>query len=414
MSDPVRWREGADDGSSAARELLRRGGRTPGMTAAEDAALRASVGRIATGLPAVRPRVHWLGAKGIGAVGAACAAVGLAAYLVAHRPLAARATGAPAPRAAHVAPPRRAWVPAWVRAAADASTGAREAHPTQAIAAGVLDAGVVGGDDPTGRATDETPRRAGARGAPATLRDDPAVDTSDVASTDEGLLHAAQSALAQSPPDRARAFALFARHRREFPDSGLTQEREYFWIRALAEARRGDAACAHGDAFLHDFSWSQYAPRVRSEIWRFDCRNGRSFATPAGTVADEIRLLEDARVAMRRGAPLEALALLRTHTRRFPRATFEEQRDLLAIEALAALNRSPEACRRAETFLREQNTSIHAYRVRALAASLHCDTALRVTRPAPAFGPPEPPGAPIIPPADAGASHAGAGMRFSW
>jgi outer membrane protein assembly factor BamD (BamD/ComL family) len=75
-------------------------------------------------------------------------------------------------------------------------------------------------------------------------------------------------------------------------------------------------------------------------------------------------MLGEARAALRAGAPDRALVLLEQAAARFPRGALVQEREVLAVEALAESGRRPEAARRAEAFLRAWPRSAHAARVR--------------------------------------------------
>jgi hypothetical protein len=69
-------------------------------------------------------------------------------------------------------------------------------------------------------------------------------------------------------------------------------------------------------------------------------------------LAEQQALLDAARVLLRTGDPAGALAAVQRHKARFPRTMFEEEREALAIRALSALARHPEARARTEAFAR--------------------------------------------------------------
>jgi len=93
---------------------------------------------------------------------------------------------------------------------------------------------------------------------------------------------------------------------------------------------------------------------------------------PAQTAAPEdpeaeVRLLQQAQDALS-GSPTQALALAREHTRRFPRGTLAQEREVLAIDALVRLGRTAEAQTRADRFHSRWPGSSHGRRVDALIA----------------------------------------------
>lgn len=69
-------------------------------------------------------------------------------------------------------------------------------------------------------------------------------------------------------------------------------------------------------------------------------------------LAAERALLETAKTALGRGDPATALATLERHAQRYPRAQLAEEREALAVQALAASGRHAEARARAERFER--------------------------------------------------------------
>ena len=80
---------------------------------------------------------------------------------------------------------------------------------------------------------------------------------------------------------------------------------------------------------------------------------------------EENRQMSDARAAMRRGDAPGALALLEQVRAHFPGGVLVQEREALAIEALARSGRRSEASARAAAFLRAYPTSMLAERVQA-------------------------------------------------
>ncbi len=89
----------------------------------------------------------------------------------------------------------------------------------------------------------------------------------------------------------------------------------------------------------------------------------------AGT-SSEYELLLRARVALRQGRPAEALRGLREHRRRHPRGLLRLEREVMRVEALAALGREREARRLAERLWNEPGTESYRHRLRAALRSL--------------------------------------------
>ncbi|HJL18287.1 MAG TPA: hypothetical protein RMH99_21665, partial [Sandaracinaceae bacterium LLY-WYZ-13_1] len=81
---------------------------------------------------------------------------------------------------------------------------------------------------------------------------------------------------------------------------------------------------------------------------------------------EEHRLIRAARRALP-AEPAAALARVREHARRFPSGLLAEERELLRVSALAALDRRVEARRVAAAFARRWPSSAYAARVRELA-----------------------------------------------
>jgi hypothetical protein len=79
---------------------------------------------------------------------------------------------------------------------------------------------------------------------------------------------------------------------------------------------------------------------------------------------EESALVASARAAVRRGDGAAALALLETARVRHPKGVLLQEREVLAIEALAQTNDAAGASRRASAFLRAFPTSPHASHVR--------------------------------------------------
>jgi len=78
---------------------------------------------------------------------------------------------------------------------------------------------------------------------------------------------------------------------------------------------------------------------------------------------EEIRLLDGARAALRRGAPKQAREELDRYAARFPRGAFRQEASVLRIEALGASGERARATALARDFLRQHPESPHAERV---------------------------------------------------
>jgi hypothetical protein len=81
-------------------------------------------------------------------------------------------------------------------------------------------------------------------------------------------------------------------------------------------------------------------------------------------LAEEVRLMRNARGALGSGDAQQALGLLREHARRFPRGVLAKERDVSMITALCALGQTKAARVRADAFLKKHPRSPLAERVR--------------------------------------------------
>jgi hypothetical protein len=90
-------------------------------------------------------------------------------------------------------------------------------------------------------------------------------------------------------------------------------------------------------------------------------------AAPAPTTPDaEVALLKSAMAAQAKGDAALALSLSQQHLKRFPHGNFEQEREVIAIEALVGLGRSGEAKKRADSFAKNFPTSTHLLKVESL------------------------------------------------
>ncbi|OJY27800.1 MAG: hypothetical protein BGO98_41840 [Myxococcales bacterium 68-20] len=88
-------------------------------------------------------------------------------------------------------------------------------------------------------------------------------------------------------------------------------------------------------------------------------------AAPAkATCSDEVDLIDDADAALRAGNAERAYALTRQHAERCPAGTFIQERERIAIEALAKLGRLDAMRERARAFEERFPSSPHLRRVR--------------------------------------------------
>jgi hypothetical protein len=89
-------------------------------------------------------------------------------------------------------------------------------------------------------------------------------------------------------------------------------------------------------------------------------------SSSAVRLREETTLIRDARQALRQGDAARALRLLDEHRRLFSAGVLQQERERLAIEALAKSGRAAEASARAAAFLRKYPDSPHAGEIRGL------------------------------------------------
>ncbi|AKU93798.1 hypothetical protein AKJ09_00462 [Labilithrix luteola] len=91
--------------------------------------------------------------------------------------------------------------------------------------------------------------------------------------------------------------------------------------------------------------------------------------SPASTCTNEIELVERADATLRAGDARRALELTREHFTRCPNGSFVQERERVAIEALALLGQNEEMRARAKAFETRFPSSPHVRRIRNLASS---------------------------------------------
>lgn len=87
-----------------------------------------------------------------------------------------------------------------------------------------------------------------------------------------------------------------------------------------------------------------------------------SAPNPKAQLLEESRLLSAARAALSTD-PKKALALTEQHRAKFPRGTLTQEREVIAIQALAKLGKQSDADRRADRFGKDYPDSAHKDRV---------------------------------------------------
>ncbi|HMA94142.1 MAG TPA: hypothetical protein VKP30_15735, partial [Polyangiaceae bacterium] len=85
--------------------------------------------------------------------------------------------------------------------------------------------------------------------------------------------------------------------------------------------------------------------------------------TATKPLPSEAALIEQARSALL-GSPARALALTETHARLYPKGILTQEREVIAIEALARLGKARAAEQRGSNFRSQQPHSIHELRLR--------------------------------------------------
>ncbi|MFT3776321.1 MAG: hypothetical protein QM820_64070 [Minicystis sp.] len=96
---------------------------------------------------------------------------------------------------------------------------------------------------------------------------------------------------------------------------------------------------------------------------------GAAPPAPAVEPESEVALLQRAQDALG-GNPARALAITTDHAQRFPRGSLSQEREVIAVSALAALGRTGEARARAASFLARFPESAHRSRLLAIVPGL--------------------------------------------
>lgn len=87
----------------------------------------------------------------------------------------------------------------------------------------------------------------------------------------------------------------------------------------------------------------------------------------ASELREEIRMLDQARAAIRSGAPKRALGLLASYDERFPKGAFRQEASVLRVEALDRSGDHARAAALADKFLADHPKSPHVERVKRIA-----------------------------------------------
>lgn len=110
---------------------------------------------------------------------------------------------------------------------------------------------------------------------------------------------------------------------------------------------------------------------ARVEVTPPVARSGPPLSTaPASSLALERGLLDRARAKMAAGETEAALAVLTQHARSYSRGLLSEEREAMAVNALVALGRAPEARRRGRAFHEQYPSSLVRRSVEAALATL--------------------------------------------
>ena len=95
----------------------------------------------------------------------------------------------------------------------------------------------------------------------------------------------------------------------------------------------------------------------------------RPAASSTRDLSEEIRLLDEVRAAVRDAAPKRALKILATYDRRFPRGQFQQEAQVLRVEALEKSGKKQAAHALGKKFLEEHPESPHVERVESVTGS---------------------------------------------
>jgi hypothetical protein len=132
------------------------------------------------------------------------------------------------------------------------------------------------------------------------------------------------------------------------------------------------ASASAGDAQAREVAQPKAEDAAARPAWPRRRRNEGTLvppSPPAQTPANELALLTRARSLLATAADA-ALTLTDEHRAHFPRGTFVEERELIAVEALARLGRTEEALTRGKAFLARHARSAHSERMRVILQSL--------------------------------------------
>lgn len=138
-----------------------------------------------------------------------------------------------------------------------------------------------------------------------------------------------------------------------------------------AEAERPQPAAAppERERVPSEATASEAVPSRGSTARRGAAPDGRPPApaepAPGSTLAEENRLLKQARAALVDAKPEQALARLGEHARRFPDGVLAEEREALRAVALCEAGREADGDAAAQAFLREHPQAALAERVRS-------------------------------------------------
>jgi type IV secretory pathway VirB10-like protein len=112
-----------------------------------------------------------------------------------------------------------------------------------------------------------------------------------------------------------------------------------------------EEAPAQGEAEPPAEPAAEDPPPTQDKTPRAANRTSGKKAENAGSMEDELKLLEQAKAALNRDDGTGALALLAKHKREFPRGLFVEERKAMRVEALCAAGRKKDGTRERTRFL---------------------------------------------------------------
>ncbi|MGC4066519.1 MAG: hypothetical protein QM784_18170 [Polyangiaceae bacterium] len=113
-------------------------------------------------------------------------------------------------------------------------------------------------------------------------------------------------------------------------------------------------------------------PAIAVEDLTLEVDDEQSAIAPRGTMqkpvdlSAEIRMLDQARTAIRANNPSQGLVLLGQYVKRYPKGAFRQEAAVLRIEALAVAGSGEQAAREAARFIAHHPRSPHVEKLKRL------------------------------------------------